>query len=307
MKDYFFPDVIIAGIGRCGTTSLYRYLGVSSEVKLSAKKELDFLVDYPDEGKTFLSEKYLDAFRGANPSQIKVEASPRYSLEPEQTAGMIKKLMPEAKVVLMLRNPIERLGSVYNAVRRSGNIRQTVSFDDFVGFLFDEIDVISDSPLLNEQYKKALGNGCYVKIIDEYERKLRQENIYVMFLENLEKNPSHELKLLAGFLEIDESCFDQASYEVENPAINVRNPTLYKTALKLNAKLEPVLNKFPYVRSALRKIHSMMNQVEKKEIEAESSKARLADFYAPYNLELRSHLSNNAVSELPDWLKNCDR
>lgn len=307
MSNVCFPDVIIAGVGRCGTTSLYRYLGASSEVKLSAKKELDFLVDYTDADISFLEEKYLAAFQGAKTSQVKVEASPRYSLEAEYTAAMIKRLMPETKVVLMLRDPVERIVSVYNAVKRSGNIRQSVSFDDFVMFLFGEIDVISENSMLNDRYKKALANGCYFKIIDEYQQQIGKNNVYVMFLENLDANPSRELRLLSDFLKIDGSCFDQASYEVENPAINVRNPVLYKLALELNSKLEPVLNKFPNVRSSLRKIHSKVNQVEKREVEGEHARYCLSKYYQPFNLELRSYLTNNAVNDLPDWLLNCDR
>ena len=109
------PNLIVIGAERCGTTSLHRYLGAHPEIFMAKSKELDFFV-------TELSWRkgrgwYEKQFR--NGSRVRGESSPSYTAYPvhEGVAERMAALVPDAKLVYLVRDPIERTLSGYHHQR----------------------------------------------------------------------------------------------------------------------------------------------------------------------------------------------
>jgi len=106
------PSFFIVGAPKCGTTSMYRYLEQHPQVFLPAQKELNFFADdlFPD----YIREPdYLALFRGAGDARAVGEASVWY-LYSQAAARNIQAFDPAARIVVMLRDPVEMLYSLHS-------------------------------------------------------------------------------------------------------------------------------------------------------------------------------------------------
>jgi hypothetical protein len=105
------PNLIVIGGLKCGTTSLHHYLSLHPDVAMSRPKELNF----------FIAELNWELGRGWYASHfdpgspIRGESSPHYTNRPrfEGVAERMRPLVPEARIVYVVRDPIERLLSHY--------------------------------------------------------------------------------------------------------------------------------------------------------------------------------------------------
>lgn len=110
------PDLLIVGTQRGGTSSLYRYLGRHPSVEPSIRKEVDFFSVRFGEGVNWYRAHFPMRF----PSRFTFEATPDYLLHP-LAAERAHRVVPEAKVIVMLRDPVQRAYSQYQHNRRLGN------------------------------------------------------------------------------------------------------------------------------------------------------------------------------------------
>ena len=114
------PDFFIVGAAKSGTTSLYSYVRQHPEVFLPSMKEPRFFVDPDYFGGDALGhltqvrdlDEYLGLFAGAPECARVGEASPVY-LYSRGTAERIRGFRPDASIVAILRNPVDRAYSHY--------------------------------------------------------------------------------------------------------------------------------------------------------------------------------------------------
>ena len=113
-----WPNFFIAGAPKCGTTSLHSYLQAVPGIYMSRIKEPNYFsrVAIPDDHpmvKPIRDEsQYLQLFAQAGEAKIVGEASPTYLQDPEAPM-LIDRAVPDAKILLSLRDPVERLYSLY--------------------------------------------------------------------------------------------------------------------------------------------------------------------------------------------------
>jgi hypothetical protein len=101
------PDLFIVGAFKAGTTSLYEYLRAHPQVFMSVPKEPTYFgADLSARYRRMTEDEYLALFRGARPDQRAGEATPWY-LYSTQAAAEIKAFEPAARIIIMLRNPVD--------------------------------------------------------------------------------------------------------------------------------------------------------------------------------------------------------
>ena len=117
-----WPDFFIAGAARSGTTSLFTYLKQHPEVFVSVLKEPHFFgSDLTRQPHTVRDrELYLSFFADAAPEQKTGEGSVWYLLS-KRAAAEIKVECPDARIILMLRNPVDMVSSLHSLYLRTGN------------------------------------------------------------------------------------------------------------------------------------------------------------------------------------------
>lgn len=102
------PNVIIPGAAKAGTTSLYHYLSRHPDVFLPRRKELMFFDALYYRG----IDWYADHYRRANDAPVRMDISPTYMHHP-RAAERIRELLPEARILMILREPVSRAFSHY--------------------------------------------------------------------------------------------------------------------------------------------------------------------------------------------------
>lgn len=126
------PNFLIIGVQKAGTSSIYEYLKQHPDVYMSPLKETNFLsrdwsledpVKQAQRNQQLRAqgrrdcvdsiEKYRDLFDGVTTETAIGEASPNYLFRSQKAIAQIQKYVPEAKLIAILRNPVDRAYSDY--------------------------------------------------------------------------------------------------------------------------------------------------------------------------------------------------
>lgn len=184
------PSFIIIGAQRCGTTSLYDYLSNHPQIIPSPVKELFYFDDYYTRPinwyKSFFpTEKQKEKLeRDLVARVITGEASPSYFFHP-YAAKRIKETLPNVKLILVLRDPIERAYSHYNHIRRLN--REPLSFEEALAKEVERITPDIEKLAKDEFYKadqrrdySYLTRGYYAKQLTEWYKYFPKEQLLVV-------------------------------------------------------------------------------------------------------------------------------
>jgi hypothetical protein len=107
------PDFFIVGAPRCGTTAMYTYLRKHPQIFMPEHKEpMYFGADLSQLHDRLSDRDYLALFEGAKPGQRVGEATTWY-LYSRSAAEEIKAFQPDARIIVMLRNPVEVMYSLH--------------------------------------------------------------------------------------------------------------------------------------------------------------------------------------------------
>jgi hypothetical protein len=238
------PNTYIIGAAKAGTTSLYDLLAQHPDVYFSFDKEPMFFSrdDYYSRGIDWYKQTY---FSEAGNYSIIGEATPHYLYWGEKVAGRIRSAYSRIspKFLVILRNPIERAYSWYWNMKMEG--RESLSFSEAIRS--EEERVISNWDEIFPYGAMTYGyirGGEYSRQIESFSSVFGAENLHVMFLDDLRKDPDKLLSELCGFLGIDRNF--QFVLEKSNLASMPKNRYLH-TFLKNRSWIKDVLKPFiPY-------------------------------------------------------------
>ena len=206
MKKGLLPNFICIGVPRSGTTWLYKCLNQHPESFVPERKEVCFFME--DSYRSELHrgiDWYKSHFVFEKNSQIKVwgEFSPRYYFL-EKTPKLIFDTIPEAKIIYMLRHPVEMLHSM-----ATFHINMYPNVIDGYKYIFEDY--------LHHHLVEPL--GYYSKYYDRYNQYFNKENIYVSFQEDMNKDSMNAFKRICNFLGIDDKIDLSFSKKKVNEAI----------------------------------------------------------------------------------------
>ena len=203
LKNTNGPNFIIIGAQKSGTTSLENYIAQHPWVIPAIKKETHFW--YRDFNKGI--NWYLAHFPPIPKSEkfITGEATPNY-LENYQTAKRIYNVFPKVKLLIILRNPVDRAFSQYNhCIRLNWEDR---SFETAINY---ELEILSKNPqkpqgekIYWQQPGNYIGRGIYVEFINKWLGVFPREQILILKAEDLYQKPVNTMKKVFKFLGLPE-------------------------------------------------------------------------------------------------------
>lgn len=196
MKVNFF----IVGAPKAGTTSLYHYLDEHPEIEMSSHKEPNFFSDLPiqEQGMYYSKnridtiEKYHGLFSKEDKGVIFGEASVSY-LFYNEVAEKIKEYNLDAKIIIMLRNPIDRAFSHYLMDYRLGLIKE--SFESIINKTSKNVN----AHLFYQQYIKV---SEYSNQIERYLKEFSKNNLLFIDYEEFKKDTSGIVSRVYSFLDL---------------------------------------------------------------------------------------------------------
>ena len=119
------PDFLILGAQKAGTTALYAYLRRHPAITGPSWKEVSFFDRHWARGEAWYRGNFPNLARTRG--RLVGEASPSYVFHP-LAPGRVRELVPEARLVVLVRNPVDRALSHYNHEVALG--REPLSFED---------------------------------------------------------------------------------------------------------------------------------------------------------------------------------
>jgi len=271
------PNFLIIGAQKSGTTSIYDVLKMHPQIFLSKVKEINFFFFEKSYKKGI--QNYEQNFKDVNNEIAIGEASPGYIVNPN-APSRIKKHMPDCKLILCIRNPIERAYSQYWDNRRQLNEWQS----------FDEI-VDSYIKIKGGKYKKGYFlRGFYHKQILEFLQYFNRQQILILLFDDLIANPEQFYQTVLSFLNINSKHFNLDVRKKSNQVKIFSNPC-YKFFLQ-NYQYTRFLNR--YTRRILR----IGNQINFKKPQInQTTKEKLKQVYLEENRKLSDFLGR----DLSNW------
>lgn len=192
------PDFFIVGSPKAATTSLYHYLTQIPEIFVPSKKSPEhYTRNYP---KSFFTKplkdkkKYLSLFNDATEKQMVGEASVFYLIDPE-SPKLIKQDVPNAKIVMILRHPVQRSFSHYLMFNSAGV--EKMSFSERIE---KEKEMLKDG-FNSESY--CLLPSFYHDSVKRYFDIFGKDNVKVFIFEEFVKDVQKTLEELMDFFKID--------------------------------------------------------------------------------------------------------
>jgi hypothetical protein len=199
------PTFLILGAQRAGTTSLYSYLTAHPQIAAAARKEVHFFDIHYGKGEAWYWEQF-PLWEAGDTQTITGEASPYYlfhPLAPERAAAAV----PHAKLIVLLRNPVDRALSHHQHETRRG--METLSFAEALAAeqtrLAGEAERIcreSGYRSTAHQWHSYRSRGCYLEQLEHWLRFFPRQQLLILQSESFYADPAQSLRSVTDFLEL---------------------------------------------------------------------------------------------------------
>jgi hypothetical protein len=206
------PNFLVIGTGRAGTTSLHHYLGQHPDVFVPAVKAPShfYCIDGPTavsrvrrlETASFVADRgdYESLFRGAGVRTAVGEVSPAY-MASTRVAGRIADVLGHVRLVVVLRDPIERVHARYVARRRDG-LERTGSFRALVQAELAAAEHAGGFPS-DDTAGTYLASGFVSHVLETYLDRWPADRVHCALFDDLRRDPAAFVGDVFRFLEVD--------------------------------------------------------------------------------------------------------
>jgi len=227
------PNFILFGVQRSGTTSLYNYLIQHPYIVSSITKEIGFFEAnyfrginwYKSHFPTTCHKYFLKQKR--KHEIITGEATPSYINHPKAPERIFS-MIPNIKLILLLRNPVDRAYSHYFQSVKLG--RENLSFEKAIDIEAERLQGEEKKMLTNEDYYSLayhnfayLSSGIYIKQLKNWKNIFSEEQLTIIKSEDLFSNPSSVLKQTFDFLNLPDwklKKYERYNYNPNQPQMD---------------------------------------------------------------------------------------
>lgn len=213
------PGFLLVGAQKAGTSSLFEYITRHPQVLAPYRKEVHFFDNTWERGEGWYRAFFPPAAdAGRITGAVTGEASPYYLFDP-RVPERAHAMLPEARIIALLRNPVDRAYSQYEHSRRKG--LETRSFDAAVEEelrdLPAEVERMRRDPHYRSglhQHRAYLARGCYAEQLEGWARWYLRDRILVLRSEDLFSDPIAVYTRVLEFLGL--VPFELPRYDVYN-------------------------------------------------------------------------------------------
>jgi hypothetical protein len=228
------PDFYILGGQKCGTTSLFLYLSKHPDVLSPTAKDIRFFDKYFFKGKNWYSVYFPTIFnKFVKKSTLTGEATERY-LDHPHAPTRLKSVTPNAKFIILLRNPVDRAYSHYTMIVKHG--QEKLSFKDAIKNEKEKFfpiyqKMLQDSNYYNDLYFRHgyLHRGIYVDKIKQWFKIFPKEQFLIIQSEDLFDDTNNVYQKILEFLELPEyelpyyEQYRKQNYESNKMDLDIQN------------------------------------------------------------------------------------
>lgn len=277
-------NFVIGGTEKAGTTSVFVYLSEHPQVNASIRKETDFFRNHFTGDVDADRRAYGSCFDQEKSGAVVMEASPGYLGDAAVVAGRMHSLVPDARLLFILRDPIDRLYSFYNFHVGKLDIPPDIDFESFIErcMKFDSGRHSPQSLGLGDWFLRGPGRGRYAETLQEFYQYFPAGQVKIMFFEDLRRDAGSFMVELSHYLDIAPEFWADYEFQKANVTFSSRLRPLHKLAMWINDKAEPVLRKRPGLKRLIVNSYKSVNQLrEGYDPMSPDTRERLQSYYGP--------------------------
>ncbi len=223
MKSAIFPNLVVGGAPKCGTSSVFFWLAAHPEVASSREKETFFWAPEVNRFNAKCSvvehgpEAYPRLFEHTSDAKVRFEATAAYIYYSTAWEGLAS-LPVKPTVLFLLREPAARTQSQFLfETHRTGRVNG--SFADYI------------------REPHILDHGHYVRYLTQWEAALGRENLVIWQFEQVMRDPRAAMMSLAERLGIDPTFYERFDFAVRNETVAIRSKGLHRLGLRLQSMI----------------------------------------------------------------------
>lgn len=232
------PNAVVLGVAKAGTTSLYHALGAHPQVAVSRIREPRFLffaghLRQPAAGRfnqltVRTPAQYESLYSGKAGVPVRVDISPMYFIFPEQTIIGIREYVPDAKLLIVYRQPVDRAYSAFVMHVREGR----ESIRDFGG-------AVKDGTI--PMRRNYLEGSRYAERTRKFLAAFPRDQLHFLLFDDLVSAPKQFMRSVFGILGVAEDVAPAAPAR-ENPGAWPKND-FFDRLLGLRLRLPKTLRR----------------------------------------------------------------
>lgn len=300
------PNLLVVGVPKAGTDSLFAYLSQHPDICPADEKEIGYWNYYNPQryaGEPPSLDEYRKHFRGCGDEQYVFEATPTYSYGGRPVIDAIRQHLPGCKIILSLRNPSDRLWSAYTFQRELGNLPRIKSFEEYLqrceGRRRDGGDLVPQDHF----------HGLYIGYYGDYVPLWLDafgDNIRVVFAEQTADDAVAVMAELLRWLGLEEGAVHEFDLGRRNTTQHPRSTRLAQFAYSVKRSGERFGLLSPGLRRTLRRAYRRLNAGEPPEGMSSETRRHVESLYRESNRATAKALARHGYDTLPDWLTNAD-
>ena len=290
------PNLLIAGVTKAGTTSLFSYLAQHPDVCGSSVKETEFFSPllYPD-GSLPPRRDYERYFRHCGAQRFVLEATPNYWYGGARLLDATEELLGAPRYVVSLRDPVTRLWSEFTSMHSQALLPASMTVTEYVDRCVAARDDGSAFTPANRRYR-SVATGFYAAHLPAWIDRLGAR-LRIVFFEDLAAGPSLVVRELLDWLGLDPAPAAGFDWEPRNVSGTVRSARLERVARR-------VTDSQPQLKRLLGGAYTRLNRGGRSDDALdEPTRQQLEALFAPANAALTAALSRAGYRDLPDWLR----
>ncbi len=289
-------NAIIAGVNKAGTTSLFNALAGHEQVSAARVKETHFFdrLKYGEELPGL--DEYAAFFEEGQAAPVVLEATPGYFYGGARVAREINRLLPDVRLVVILREPGARAHSWWRFCRSRLLLDRAIPFSEYLARCAAMGEEPESSPRLVGW--RGLSGGMYSRCLPAWQDTF-QERLFIGFYDDLQTDPEATLAQVCEHLGI--AALAPGAWRRDNVTTDVANPLLQRLALRANHRLDRFWRAAPGVKAAVRSTYYRVNAASSQERLSRTDRRWLTDYYADELTRLAAILPPQAPR--PAWLR----
>ncbi len=294
------PNLIIAGVSKGGTTSLYTYLSQHPDVCASDVKELRYFSALRHGQPVAPLDEYAAHFAHCGAQRYAVEATPGYFYGGADVAAAINETCPDARVVVSLRSPADRCWSWFRFVKSRTRIPKHMTFEAYL----DRCEQLHRAGVdgdVEHQPFWGLGGGCYDSYLEPWIEEFG-DRLRILFFDDIVRDPQQVVRDLCRWLDLDPGGLDDVDFRVENKTEQYRNRTVQRAAVGVNKRTERFFSRHPATKRVLRSGYYAVNRPAAELTMPALARTRMQDFFDPHNSQLAFQLAKIGMKLPEEWM-----
>src|SRR3954454_11701821 len=246
-------DVLIAGVNKAGTTSMFVSLSEHPRAAPSAVKETRFFLPARYGEAVPAADVYDTYFTVTPETQVRLEATPSHFYGGEPLARAIDETLPGARIVVVLREPVARTISFFQYQKTRLRIPSDLSIEDYLAHADTLTDTDFQDPS-NERYF-AVGGSRYADFLPGWLEVFGSERLRIIDFDGLTRDPGKVLRYAATWMGIDPMLLPADALSSENRTMAYKIRRMQSVVLAVNDRLGRIFRRYPAMKRRMRGVY----------------------------------------------------